>query len=66
MERLHVGDRVLVRLGADESEARVLEIYGPGDSQVLLAVPILGAGGEVLDEQTVSLPAHRVRRVAVA
>lgn len=49
------GDRVLVQVGFDEVEARVLEVYGPNDSRLLLTVPIHGSEGEVLDERTVSL-----------
>lgn len=64
MDRIRVGDRVLVPKGFDEVEATVIEVYGPDDSYVLLMVPLLGAEGEVLDEYTLSLPVSRVRRVA--
>ena len=66
MEKLRYGDRVLVRRGSDEVEARVLEVYGPNDSQVLLAMPLHGCDGEVLIERTVSLPIRRVRRMTAA
>lgn len=65
-EQLKVGDRVLVRSGLRDVEARVLEVYGPDNSQVLLAWPILGPDREVLAEDTVSLPIRRVRRIVAA
>jgi hypothetical protein len=66
-EQLQIHDRVLVRLGFDDVEARVLEVYGePSNLQVVLAMPILGSSGEVLAEETVSLPVRAVRRVAAA
>ena len=66
-DKLKAGDRVLVRSGLREVEARVLEVYGPDDSQLLLAWPVHGSDGEVLSESTVSLPVRRViRRLAVA
>jgi hypothetical protein len=37
-DKLKAGDRVLVQVGFDEVEARVLEVYGPNDSRLLLAV----------------------------
>lgn len=61
-DKLKAGDRVLVQVGFDEVEARVLEVYGPNDSRLLLALPIHGSEGEVLDERTVSLPLRRVLR----
>ena len=67
VDKLRAGDRVLVRSGLREVEARVLEVYGPSDSQLLLAMPLHGADGEVLVERTVSLPMRRViRRLAPA
>jgi hypothetical protein len=63
-EKLQYGDRVLVRRGSHEVEARVVEVYGPNDSHVLLAMPLHGCDGEVLVERTVSLPIRRVRRAA--
>jgi hypothetical protein len=66
-DKLKAGDRVLVRSGRREIEARVLEVYGPNDSQLLLAVPLHGSEGEVLSEETISMPIRRViRRLAVA
>ena len=66
-DKLKAGDLVLVRSGLRETEARVLEVYGPNDSHLLLAIPIHGAEGEVLDERTVSLPVRRVvRRLTAA
>ena len=59
-DKLKAGDLVLVRTGLRETEARVLEVHGPNDSRLLLAIPIHGAEGEVLDERTVSLPVRRV------
>ena len=56
---------MLVRSGLREVEARVLEVYGPNDSQ-LLAMPLHGADGEVLVERTVSLPMRPVCFDAVA
>jgi hypothetical protein len=66
-DQLKIHDRVLVRRGFNDVEARVLEVYGdPDNLQVVLAMPILGSSGEVLAEETVSLPARAVRRVAAA
>ena len=66
-DKLRAGDRVLVRSGLREVEARVLEVYGPNDSQLLLAMPLHGVDGNVLAERTVSLPMRRViRRLAPA
>lgn len=62
-----VGDRVVVTMVFDEVTARVLEVYGQPDHRyVLLAMPLLGASGEILDEYTQNMPLHKVHRVVAA
>lgn len=66
MERVQVGDRVVIPHGLGEKEATVIEVYGANDSRVVLLVPIRGANDEVLEEYTLALPVSEIRRLATA
>jgi hypothetical protein len=58
-EKLKAGGQVLVRSGLREIEARVLDVYGGNDSHLFLAVPLHGSEGDVLSEETISMPIRR-------
>lgn len=56
-ERFHPGDPVEVPWGLDTVVGKVVYTYGPaGHRSVIVAVPVSGPHGEVLEESEISFP----------
>ena len=48
--KCEIGDKVRVRIGVDDVEGVILNIYGPsGERFAFVRTPILGSSGETLD-----------------
>lgn len=63
-DELRVGDRVEFQWAWGRRVGRVVRVYGPAQSRhALVEVPILGAGGEPIDHETLALPVDDLKRV---
>lgn len=64
---LKPGDNVRVPWGVDQLVGTVREVYGPpGKPFVMVAVPVHGASGEVLETTPLSFPADAVTLISAS